>query len=65
MLAAPPVSELKNSRGEFFDQENFNGRPVLVRFITSDIETESCKTCEVDWIAIEGIKEAPLGVVYE
>jgi hypothetical protein len=49
---------------EFFDQENFNGRPVLVRFIVSDIKTESCKfeqsfstdggkTWEVNWIAID------------
>jgi hypothetical protein len=25
------------------DQEDFNGRPVLVRFIISDIKPESCK----------------------
>ena len=63
-LGTPTIGEFKNSRGEFFDQEDFNGRPVLVRFIISDIKTESCKfeqsfsadggkTWEVNWIAID------------
>jgi len=63
-LGTPTVGEFKNGRGEFFDQENFNGRPVLVRFIISDIKPESCKfeqsfstdrgkTWEVNWIAID------------
>ena len=29
--------------GRIFDQEDFNGRPVLVRFIISDIKPESCR----------------------
>ena len=63
-FGTPTVGGFKNGRGEFFDQENFNGRPVLVRFIISDIKTESCKfeqsfstdggkTWEVNWIAID------------
>ena len=63
-LGTPTVGEFKNGRGEFFDQENFNGRPVLVRFIISDIKPESCKfeqsfsadggkAWEVNWIAID------------
>jgi hypothetical protein len=63
-LGTPTIGEFKNGRGEFFDQEDFNGRPVLVRFIISDIETEFCrfeqsfstddgKTWEVKWIAID------------
>jgi hypothetical protein len=63
-LGTPTVGEFKNGRGEFFDQENFNGRPVLVRFIISDIKSESCKfeqsfstdggkTWEANWIAID------------
>ena len=55
---------IQNGRGEFFDQEDFNGRPVLVRFIISDIKPESCKfeqsfstdggkTWEANWIAID------------
>jgi len=60
----PTVGEFKNGRGEFYDQEDFNGRPVLVRFIISDIKPESCKfeqsfstdggkTWEVNWIATD------------
>src|SRR5213078_4863092 len=79
-LGTPTVGEFKNGQGEFFDQEDFNGRPVLVRFIISDIKPESCrfeqsfstdggKTWEVNWIAIDtrvkGIKETPLGVGYQ
>jgi hypothetical protein len=63
-LGTPTVGEFKNGRGEFYDEEDFNGRPVLVRFIISDIKPESCKfeqsfstdrgkTWEVNWIAID------------
>jgi hypothetical protein len=38
----PPQSgEFKNGRGEFFDQELFNGRMVFVRFVWSDITPDS------------------------
>jgi hypothetical protein len=40
-LSQPSVGEFKNGRGEFFDQETFNGRMVLVRIIWSDITPES------------------------
>jgi hypothetical protein len=64
MLGTPTIGEFKNGRGEFFDQEDFNGRPVLVRFTISDIKPESCKfeqsfstdsgkTWEINWIAID------------
>ena len=33
VLGTPTIGEFKNGRGEFYDQEDFNGRPVLVRFI--------------------------------
>ncbi len=68
-LGTPTVGEFKNGRGEFFDQEDINGRLVLVRFIISDIKAESCKfeqsfstdggkTWEVNWIAIDSrVKE--------
>lgn len=42
-LGTPTVGESKNGRGEFFDQEDFNGRQVLVRFVISDVKSESCK----------------------
>ena len=63
-LAQPTIGEFKNGRGEFFDQEPFNGRAILVRFVISDITPNSCrfeqafsddggKTWEVNWIAID------------
>jgi hypothetical protein len=61
-LSQPTIGEFKNGRGEFFDQETFNGRAVLVRFVISDITENSVryeqafsddggKTWEVNWVA--------------
>jgi len=61
-LSQPTIGEFKNGRGEFFDQETFNGRAIFVRFVISDITPNSCrfeqafsddggKTWEVNWIA--------------
>ncbi len=33
----PTVGEFKNGRGEFFDDEEFNGKPIRVRYLWSDI----------------------------
>jgi hypothetical protein len=63
-LSVPTVGEFKNGRGEFFDQESFNGRAILVRNVWSDISADSCrfeqsfsddggKTWEVNWIAVD------------
>jgi hypothetical protein len=63
-LSQPTIGEFKNGRGEFFDQERFNGRAILVRFIISDIKPDSCrfeqsfsddggKTWEINWIATD------------
>jgi hypothetical protein len=63
-LGVPTIGEFKDGRGEFFDQETFNGRAVLVRFVISDISANSChfeqvfsadggKTWEVNWIATD------------
>jgi hypothetical protein len=63
-LGTRTVGEFKNGWGEFYDQEDFNGRPVLVRFIISEVKPDSCKfeqsfssnggkTWEVNWIAID------------
>jgi len=63
-LSQPTIGEFKNSRGEFYDQETFNGRAILVRFVISDITPDSChfeqsfsddggKTWEVNWIATD------------
>src|ERR1700733_8623468 len=61
-FSQPTIGEFKNGRGEFFDQETFNSRAILVRFVISDITPNSCrfeqafsadggKTWEVNWIA--------------
>jgi hypothetical protein len=63
-LGVPTIGEFKNGRGEFFDQEPFNGRTILVRNVWSDIASNSCrfeqafsddggKTWEVNWIATD------------
>ncbi len=63
-LSQPTIGEFKNGRGEFYDQETFNGRTILVRNVWSDITPNSCrfeqafsddggKTWEVNWIATD------------
>ena len=63
-LSPPTIGEFKNGRGEFYDQENFNGRAIFVRFVISDITANSCRfeqsfsadggrTWEINWIAID------------
>ncbi len=63
-LSVPTVGEFKNGRGEFFDQEEINGRVILVRNVWSNITQNSCrfeqsfsddggKTWEVNWIAVD------------
>jgi len=63
-LSQPTIGEFKNGRGEFFDQESFNGSAILVRFVISDITPDSCRfeqafsddggrTWEVNWIATD------------
>ena len=63
-LGAPTVGEFRDGRGEFFDQETFNGRSILVRNVWSDITADSCrfeqsfsedggKTWEVNWVAVD------------
>jgi len=63
-LSVPTIGEFKDGRGEFYDQETFNGRTILVRNVWSDITPTSCrfeqafsndggKTWEVNWIAVD------------
>lgn len=63
-FGTPTIGEFKHGRGEFFDQEPFDGRTILVRNVWSDISPTSCrfeqafsddggKTWEVNWIAID------------
>ena len=64
VMSQPTIGGFKNGRGEFFDQETFNGRAIFVRFVISDITPNSCrfeqafsddggKTWEVNWIATD------------
>src|SRR4051812_9955278 len=41
-IGVPTIGEFRNGRGEFYDQETFNGRAVLVRFVISDATPNSC-----------------------
>jgi len=61
-MSQPTVGRFTDGRGEFIDQETFNGRIILVRFIISEITVDSChfeqafsddngKTWEVNWVA--------------
>jgi hypothetical protein len=62
-LSVPMIGEFKNGRGEFYDQESFNGRTILVRFVFSTLSPNSTrdeqafsddggKNWEVNWINI-------------
>jgi hypothetical protein len=69
----PTIGEFKNGRGEFYDQEIYQGRMILVRNVWSDITPDSCrfeqsfsddggKTWEVNWIAVDSrVKEGASG----
>jgi hypothetical protein len=61
-MATSTIGEFKDGRGEFYNQEDYNGRMILTRFVISDIKPDSChfeqafsddggKTWEVNWIA--------------
>jgi hypothetical protein len=63
-LSSPTIGEFKNGRGEFFDQEDLDGRSIFVRFNISDITKDSVhfeqsyssdggKSWEVNWIATD------------
>jgi hypothetical protein len=41
LTQTPLIGEFKDGRGELFDQETFNGRTILVRFVWSDITPDS------------------------
>ncbi len=64
VLGQPTVGEFKDGRGEFFDQESFKGRAILLRFVISQLSPDSWsfeqafsedagKTWEVNWIATD------------
>lgn len=63
-LTTPLVGAFENGRGVFYAQDTFNGRPIQVRFVISDITENSARfeqafsadagrTWEVNWIAVD------------
>ncbi len=63
-MAVPTIGEFKNGNGEFFNQETFNGRAILVKFGISEIvnniihfeqsfSADGGKTWELNWIATD------------
>ena len=63
-LTPPTIGEFKDGRGEFYNQDTYNNRAILVRFviikITSDqyrfeqsFSDDGGKTWELNWIAVD------------
>jgi hypothetical protein len=63
-MSIPTVGEFKNGRGEFYDQETFNNRTILVRNVFEGITAttyrfeqsfsdDGGKTWELNWIAVD------------
>jgi len=71
ILGPPMIGGFENGRGEFYNQELFNGRAIFVRFIFSDIAGDSFRleqafsddggqTWEPNWIAaFTRVSDAP------
>jgi hypothetical protein len=70
-LSAPAVGGFEGGRGEFYDQEAYNGRTILVRFEVSVLTPTSCrfeqafsvdggKTWEVNLIVTETLEQGEL-----
>jgi hypothetical protein len=63
-LSPPAVGEFRGNRGEFYAQETFDGRAILMRFVITAVTPDSCtfeqafsddggRTWEVNWIATD------------
>jgi hypothetical protein len=61
-MGQPTIGEFKDGRGEFYDQESYEGRAIFVRFVITVLGPDAChfeqafsddggKTWEVNWIA--------------
>ncbi len=61
VMDPPQIGEFKNGRGEFFAQDTINGKSIFIRFVWTDMTTNSPhfeqsfsndggKTWEVNWI---------------
>jgi len=63
-MSPPAIGGFKEGRGEFIGHETLGGKPIVVRFVISDIRPDSIrfeqafsadggKTWEVNWIATD------------
>ncbi|HVI58019.1 MAG TPA: hypothetical protein VM619_03970 [Luteimonas sp.] len=64
VLAPPTIGGFRDGRGEFYNQEDFDGRAVLVRFVITPLDGDTIRfeqafsddggrTWEVNWIATD------------
>jgi len=65
-ISPPAIGRFVDGRAEFVSEETFDGRPILVRLVISDVTADSCrfeqafsadggKTWEVNWIAVDSL----------
>lgn len=63
-LTQPTIGRFINGHGEFYDQEDFDGRAVFVRFVITPLDADTIrfeqafsddggKTWEVNWVATD------------
>lgn len=63
-ITPPTLGEFHGRRGEFYNQDSFNGRAILVRFVITELSPDKVhfeqafsndwgKTWEVNWIATD------------
>lgn len=63
-LSPPAIGEFRGGRGEFYAQEELDGRAILMRFVITVVTPDSCRfeqafsddggrTWEVNWIATD------------
>jgi hypothetical protein len=43
VLSSPVVGAFKNGHGEFYDQETYNGKTILLRFTVTEATSNSCR----------------------
>lgn len=64
VLTTPSIGEFKDGRGEFYNEDTYNGKAILVRFVITKITQDQYrfeqafsddrgKTWEVNWIAVD------------
>jgi hypothetical protein len=64
LLATPAIGAFEGGRGQFYSQEDLDGRAILAVFVISDITATSCRfeqafspdwgtTWEPNWIAVD------------